>query len=112
MNSTTWLHKHEQEVQARLNQEMEELGIFGHSPYTTKVKQIAVKMTQDLWRQDKLSFSEAKNILDMIHSSAADNLDFAVALLETLINPPTQTPTQDVSNISCTEPPIPESRPQ
>ena len=103
MNSTTWLKKHEEESQARFNQQAEELAMFGHSPYTHR-KRMAITVTQDLWRQGKLSFSEARNILNMINSSAADNLDFAVALLETLKNPPTQTPTQDVSNIQSREP--------
>lgn len=85
MDSTTWLHKHEQEAQARLNQEMEEIAMFAHSPYNQK-KNTAIRVTQDLWRQQKLTFSEAKNILDMINSSATDNLDFAVTLLQALKN--------------------------
>jgi hypothetical protein len=83
MDATTWLKKHEEEVLARIAKETETMLMWGHSPYAER-KRIAITVTQDLWRQGKITLDESKTLCNMINSSAADNLDLAVTILETL----------------------------
>jgi hypothetical protein len=110
MNATSWLAQHEKEVMARIAKEMEYMLMFGHSPFDQKRK-TALEVTHDLWRQGKITLEESMNLSKMINSSALDNLDFAITLIDTIKNKSTQIPTQDVSNISSPEPQVPESRP-
>lgn len=94
MNATSWLAQHEKEVAARIAKEAEYQLMFGHSPNDQKRK-IAMEVTQDLWRQGKITLEESTNIAKMINSKALEDLDFAITLIETIKNKPTQTPTQD-----------------
>jgi hypothetical protein len=87
MNATSWLVQHEKDLAARIAKEAEYQLMWGHSP-TDQKRKIALEVTQDLWRQAKITLEESINIAKMINSKALEDLDFAITLIETIKTKP------------------------
>jgi len=83
----------EQAHLANVALDMEKFIMYG-TPDTQKKE--AKNALRKLLTEKKITFTKAKNILNMINSPSKDNLDFAQILLDTLL---TQNVAEYVSNI-------------
>lgn len=106
MNMNTWIAEREKQHLAQIAIEMERQLMWGNAPNALRKSEARIRLAK-LLTDLKVGEADYRRILDMIHSPAEDDLQFAETLIETIS---TQKSIQHVSNIHSGKPQVPEFR--